>query len=772
MKSRIFLLTTLLALSSALAQMTPSVENRLLSPDDNQPLPAKRQDSAAATTSAGTSKVSSNENTVHSPVSTSTGDYIMSSSTLGYGFVSAGSDFLYGDEVLPPLEDYLGNPLTLAEARSHWRREPARPGEVINNGQPAPVDESFTEPYYYSPHAEMVFASQTGEIALIWVTAEPHEGQYQTSESVLRIGAGTNRTRRPLYWTEAGSDAPAVTIPRAIVSQVKLIYSDKMPATVEENEVVQPENPIDPSLLPKTTVWFDLQQEQLRAYNKEGRVLIEYLGRPRGADGSGLREYLGIEVIEVSRELRSTLAEVEVGRQILPSLPDDTLTPSPVDLYFGGDSYIETQYYQNKLLYYAVRENDIPERVQFYWLKEGAHTIKWPQLLNSYQISWPEDIADFEGVFVRPTNPADSSQSWIDLPSNNTPKLIYQDDPEGEEAEFDLQQNLFVSLGDDGINRSLVLFQAQNAFWYARIYTASEEVLGDQDGIEGFDLRETVTVGQRIEAPPEADSSAGFIVEDFDGTRGDAYNPNSYLSPYSSGGVVNAESGAIIPVNALPGNDELRVWWFKRMEPPAQFADVFEPVYIPSIVGHYDLVWPTDAAEIVLASNRGSGDLPSNQAAGTLYVQNDPTATGYNPNEEHALMLGGQAYALRDDLNEESTSSEPFVLLSYQEDDDRPAMRPFRVVRENAEYSFDYTATAGTILQSPMPLPLLEPPLNAEGETANTEVTPVNLDPVTNGPASDNLTHYDRFTYEDRKGNLWIYRGPHDGGEASSALQV
>ena len=92
----------------------------------------------------------------------------------------------------------------------------------------------------------------------------------------------------------------------------------------------------------------------------------------------------------------------------------------------------------------------------------------------------------------------------------------------------------------------------------------------------------------------------------------------------------------------------------------------------------------------MLASNKGSGPLVSLQANGRIYYQNDATLPGYNPNEEHALMQGGQAFALRDDLNITTAtpaapySSHPFVLLDYTESDGRPAMRVFRVLREEA----------------------------------------------------------------------------------------
>ena len=69
-------------------------------------------------------------------------------------------------------------------------------------------------------------------------------------------------------------------------------------------------------------------------------------------------------------------------------------------------------------------------------------------------------------------------------------------------------------------------------------------------------------------------------------------------------------------------------------------------------------------------------------------MQNNSTLAGYNPNEEHALMLAGQAYALRDDLNDTSASSyssAPSVLVEYTDSDSRLAMKAFKVLREKPE---------------------------------------------------------------------------------------
>ena len=90
--------------------------------------------------------------------------------------------------------------------------------------------------------------------------------------------------------------------------------------------------------------------------------------------------------------------------------------------------------------------------------------------------------------------------------------------------------------------------------------------------------------------------------------------------------------------------------------------------------------------------------------APSIYAQNDPTQAGYNPNEEHALLLGGVAYALRNDLNT-TNSSAPFVLVDYLDPDTaRPAMQAFGVLATNWQYRFERDLYAGTPILPLMPL--------------------------------------------------------------------
>ena len=179
---------------------------------------------------------------------------------------------------------------------------------------------------------------------------------------------------------------------------------------------------------------------------------------------------------------------------------------------------------------------------------------------------------------------------------------------------------------------------------------------------------------------------------------------------------------------------------------------------------------------IVLASRLGSGALPSAVAAGSIYRQANPAQVGYNPNEEHALLIGGTAYALRDDLNIVSGttfSSLPRVLIQYTDpDDQRPAMAVYEVLREDGVYKLSYPVTAGTRMDAIMPAPLgtLPLPLDpATGVVRNIEADPGasyhEASPVAGAPS-----FYASFTYKDRKGYDWVYRGPLNGGSPALGM--
>ncbi|MBI4325987.1 MAG: hypothetical protein HY674_12070, partial [Chloroflexi bacterium] len=190
---------------------------------------------------------------------------------------------------------------------------------------------------------------------------------------------------------------------------------------------------------------------------------------------------------------------------------------------------------------------------------------------------------------------------------------------------------------------------------------------------------QTVEVGRRLRAPGgELGATGSYVTGHINQKVGTLFNPNAYKDPFVSG-YEAANQGAIIPVNAIPNQNQLEVWWVRTNTARAGFdaangARGFKTILWPSVIGRYTIQWPANPREIVLASKLGSETLDPLEALGTIYYENDPTQTGYNPNEEHAAMVGGTAYATRDDLNitsGASYSSEPFVFVAYQASDGR-----------------------------------------------------------------------------------------------------
>ncbi len=123
-----------------------------------------------------------------------------------------------------------------------------------------------------------------------------------------------------------------------------------------------------------------------------------------------------------------------------------------------------------------------------------------------------------------------------------------------------------------------------------------------------------------------------------------------------------------------------------------------------------------------------------------VYRQPTKGQTGYNPNEEHAFVASGAggyyAWALRCDLNEESTSK-PFVLVQYEKDG-RARMKCFSVLLTNDLYTaLAANIEAGHMLSGPHPIDLLDNPWCPS----------VYWDEVTNQNYSS--------AYTDRKSQVW-----------------
>lgn len=486
---------------------------------------------------------------------------------------------------------------------------------------------------------------------------------------------------------------------------------------------------------------------------------------------------------------------------------------------------------------------DAYNKVVFYWLEESDFGIKWPLFQDRYWLRWSPNLNDYAHHTV--ADAGSEAGTGISFAGGALPELVHQDDPAQMEARLELAtQRLMVEFtagSQDLRNRALLKFSSSSKIWYVNVYTQAEGLrvqltstsstsggvttvtvpstaglevgmvisgggvsgavitkilngtqfevsLNLQDGTQlltytvesdqAAPIDTTATVGTRL-APPAGHEKAGFI------SSGTNFYPDGYRNPFVVG-VPAANLGAIIPVNALPNDCVLKVRWFKKV--PAPSAE-FQDLYVPGKWGRYTVSYPASTnPQIILAQGLGTDDLIGAKAAGAVYYQNDPAKAGYNPNEEHALMVGGRAYALRDDLNihpgvagyqATDYTSEPFLLLAYKDPEDgRPAMQAYKVVREidqnndgikdPGDILFDYPATAGTLLVKPYPLPLMPLPLQ-EGVSKDMELLPD--DQPGNDTVSNNEA-YRRFTFQDRKGFTWVHRGPHDGGSRTLIMKL
>ncbi len=212
---------------------------------------------------------------------------------------------------------------------------------------------------------------------------------------------------------------------------------------------------------------------------------------------------------------------------------------------------------------------------------------------------------------------------------------------------------------------------------------------------------------------------------------GTAYNINRYNYPTEADPEANSY---IFPIN----KGKLEIWWAHK----SKLKNLPVPIYYPDEVQIYTNSWPTNYDEIVIASGNGSGGWLAWEPE--IYYQNDPSADGYNPNEEHSLIIDGKIYALRNDLNE-SWSSEPFTLVDYLNTKiSHPEMKLFHVVATNAEYSFDYDVKAGVAVVPPMPVGVM--PLCSNTYSSS-------------GPA-----------WEDRKLGWWAKAAGDDGGATNIVM--
>jgi len=727
---------------------------------------------------------------------------ILRAAQVGAPYINIQSSYPFGSVIAPPLVSETGAPLTNGLNLSYW--------------QSAPFGWQNTNSTYYSTNANAVFATQPGQVTVVWqkaVSSSAAPGNlpsgygfwsnsysyYVLSTNSYLVSTAPVQPPQQMYWTEGlyTQSGYPVIVPQGSVSAVNIIYGNPSNGGFPQYVLPGDTNGVITNI---NTLWFDSSLQELRADNAVGQVFVELLGSPLPGGG---RVFLGFEIVNVNVAPSPTDIQVELGTRINAyqnGADDSTLAIAPLS---GTSKFYYQQALPNGLknlfaTTLTINMNDF----QAYWLVSGVAGLQWPFLFNRYHSYWPTAPSQYVN-YARPsvTNASQAALTAVQLPASEAPSIAYQDSDSSYPARASISPSgMFYTYVDAAhpAHRALLQFLSGNNVFYERVFSWLDSALDNNALLANsvatnltawstnltlnftnvsttpylpYVVSNTVYVANRIMAPAgELGSTngssylAGSIVQ----SVGNCYNPLAYVDPFASG-FTSANLGAIIPVNAMPGNNTLEVMWFRADN--ANTALGFQPSYWPAVIGYYNVQWPPPSQEIILASNAGSKSLTGLGYPGaSLYVQNQPGLPGYNPNEEHAMILADTAYALRDDLNDTNTTSAPYVLIDYLNTDGRPSMAAFHVRREAPEQGilFDYVVNAGTILQAPMPLPLLAPPVVGSGSAAvNFNTAP----PGTSGDLPSNwvnntnpaIAYYGGFTYQDRNHSFWVYRGQNEG---------
>jgi hypothetical protein len=398
---------------------------------------------------------------------------ILRSAQVGAPYLVKLTSYPFGSIIPVPVTDENGNALTNGANLTYWL--------------PAPFSGGITNlPYYYSPYANAVFATQPGQISIIWEKAVPSStpptnagpsagyvllnGNYYTLYTNTYLVSGEAvKTPQKMYWTEGAHSALGyrVAVPSAVT--VNIIYNNTFPRSVPAPGDTAPL--VDPTNA-TSTLWVDIASHVIKAGNATGRAFVELLGA-RNSDGT--IPFIGFEIVDVFSDPVPTDVNVELGTRIrgfADGSDDSQLTVVPPQN--------QTQFYYRQAIpntanftLWAVRETFNLNDFEAYWLTTGVAGVQWPYLFDRYHEYWPSDPGEYVN-YVRPLVPTDAAaaQTSVQLPSSEAPSIAYQDDPNHPRA-FLSAGGLFHTFLTTGFpaHRTLLQFLSGNNVAYERVFS-------------------------------------------------------------------------------------------------------------------------------------------------------------------------------------------------------------------------------------------------------------------------------------------------------------
>jgi hypothetical protein len=425
---------------------------------------------------------------------------------VGTPFFGEAFSYLFGEIIPPPDTDEYGVSLSLANGS----RPPTSPS-VYWLPEPYTTNGHGGGAYYWSPHAEKVYATQAGFVSVKWRKAQPStpvgsppgvstvaidSRTYTLLARQSVISATSVKPSRRMYWTEGpfAQIGRPINIPTDRIKDIKIVYNDQFPQFTPLMSVgtnlVRREFPFDGTqsgpLAITNSLWYDRTLNSIRAYNfADKRVFVEFLGDKRGqANGQDIHQQLGFEIVEVLQRPSAVDVTTELGEVLTPYQgvsPGDAPELFADPILNVGQEYV----YRHSLSgtaefqYFAVRETRNQDDYQMHWMEEGLQGLRWPYRYVRYQMIWPADVAKYSH-YVRP--PANTEQvartTAVALPSQNAPQIAYQDpldQPRGKLTENFAYYSWLTP--QYPAHRALLQFSAGEYVRFERVFSWLDEAL-------------------------------------------------------------------------------------------------------------------------------------------------------------------------------------------------------------------------------------------------------------------------------------------------------
>lgn len=637
---------------------------------------------------------------------------------LGDGDYSAGERYAV-DQTVYRIGDAIPLPLELGFSRTALLLDQAvsLPKYQTYNSPNGDAYDNWVTNTFFAPHAapsDLSSADPAGPSGLYLgdsMSANPHPKGYTTIAWKYNDGSPSGATfdqeirtttipahvAMGVYQTDLSTDGQNVT------KAYKVSLAGAPQLFIHHNSRIHPPedtNTAQPGYENKY-LWRDESDpmKSLHAYGNTGLVVLHF--------EDAANHFLGVQVVDVRLYDANATMAMDIGDALTAQTPvPATYTPaSPFAYVTAGKSETDGYIYQHDVTgstpegsVFALKANTDPANAEVFWLRYSEGTtpgvmglhIRWPYEMTRYTFGWPDETterAKFQ-LYARGENPVGPGVAIKNTTEFNVDVMPYKSSADGY-ASFAVTKtptpdNLFQTNGPGWTllryrlgnppGQSQVFFKVVRSAWHdnATFFPELSTVHDWPVGFEITDARHTPT------QPYHAYQQNGTQWKQTPGTPGYVYvasgsGDNRYdWKVYDGNNGVDAvtvdpaTTGQILPVN----KGKLEVWWYVH---DAQGGNDW-----PSLPASYMAKWPDEIADtspwpgsgigqIVIARQDGTGVIP--YETWKMYYQNDSTRPGFNPNDEHAVILpyasGNAVFPLRSDLAADTTSR-PYVLVGYR----------------------------------------------------------------------------------------------------------